>query len=238
MRIRAFQRRSLRTRGIEPQFVEWAGAGSPWLFVWDENAVRRHLEEGTKAAIKLLFLRGDAAWQAQQEKRRRRRARRERSRATVARRVEGATKNPPGPMGPKGFQRPRAIAPRTRACPGSHKAGLLGQKEAAKLGPKSPTPDDAKRMHEVAYALETQLGIGQERRVSPASTAGPTASADCGAQEPLRRASHEGVRWAALRRRGRWRLPEGRERGRMSGIAEVGGDGVLVHVVDEPGGEG
>lgn len=37
-----------------------------------------------------------------------------------------------------------------------YRDGLLGQDVAAKLGPKSPSPDDAKRMHEVAYALETQ----------------------------------------------------------------------------------
>src|SRR5438552_9927930 len=43
--------------GVEPRFRDWNEEtdGSPWLFVWDKNAERRHLEKGVKACLWLTF---------------------------------------------------------------------------------------------------------------------------------------------------------------------------------------
>jgi hypothetical protein len=38
----------------EPEFIEWAG-GDPYEYVWAHNAVRRHLDAGQRAAIRLKF---------------------------------------------------------------------------------------------------------------------------------------------------------------------------------------
>jgi 16S rRNA G966 N2-methylase RsmD len=48
--------------GIKPVTKEFDGDGSPWLWVWDHNAERRHLPAGTKAAIRLDIEEGDEAW--------------------------------------------------------------------------------------------------------------------------------------------------------------------------------
>lgn len=54
--------------GIPPRFTEYKGTDSPWMWVWDENAERRHLQSGTKAAIRLDIEEGDKEWQAAQAK--------------------------------------------------------------------------------------------------------------------------------------------------------------------------
>jgi len=48
--------------GIEPIFTHYDLAISPWDWVWDENAERRHLQAGTKAAIRLDIEEGNRAW--------------------------------------------------------------------------------------------------------------------------------------------------------------------------------
>lgn len=49
--------------GVTPVTKNWDGGGDPWDFVWRENAIRRHLEPGTKTAICFQFLAGSKAWQ-------------------------------------------------------------------------------------------------------------------------------------------------------------------------------
>ena len=54
--------------GIQPRFIEFDPEESPWLFVWDENAERRHLAEGTKAAIWLKVEEKDEEWKAEKQR--------------------------------------------------------------------------------------------------------------------------------------------------------------------------
>ncbi len=49
--------------GVTPTFAEWKGE-DPWEFVWAENVVRRHLEAGQQAAIRIVFDAAHAAWLA------------------------------------------------------------------------------------------------------------------------------------------------------------------------------
>lgn len=55
--------------GVVPRSVRWDGSGSPWSWSWAENAERRHLQGGQKAALMLEMLEGDEAWQAAEKAR-------------------------------------------------------------------------------------------------------------------------------------------------------------------------
>lgn len=53
--------------GITPKFEEWIG--EPWSKVWDTNAERRHLPQGTKAAIRLIMNRAMSSWYEERQQR-------------------------------------------------------------------------------------------------------------------------------------------------------------------------
>jgi len=46
---------------VDPVFQDWSGS-DPWEFVWIQNATRRHLEAGQRAALKIRFLRESGQW--------------------------------------------------------------------------------------------------------------------------------------------------------------------------------
>lgn len=47
---------------VNPVFRDWSGE-NPWEFVWIQNATRRHLEPGQRAALKIRFLRESGQWE-------------------------------------------------------------------------------------------------------------------------------------------------------------------------------
>jgi len=53
--------------GVEPVFAQWDGP-NPYNFVWRENATRRHLEPGVKAAKFLRFKQKSADWEAEKKR--------------------------------------------------------------------------------------------------------------------------------------------------------------------------
>lgn len=67
--------------GVKPRFDELPPETDPWRFVWDENAIRRDLPAGQKAAIRIKFNKGSDEWHASRksEKDRANRQRSERS---------------------------------------------------------------------------------------------------------------------------------------------------------------
>lgn len=60
--------RAAELAGVDVVTREWAG-GDPWDFVWRENAVRRQLDAGQKAALHLEFVSGSEAWHRERAER-------------------------------------------------------------------------------------------------------------------------------------------------------------------------
>ena len=54
--------RACEIAGVTPKYIEWCGA-DPWEYVWSQNAERRHLPAGQKAALFLLKNKKSTAWQ-------------------------------------------------------------------------------------------------------------------------------------------------------------------------------
>jgi N6-adenosine-specific RNA methylase IME4 len=52
--------------GITPVYAQWQG-DNPWQFVWKENASRRDLDAGTKAACYRVYKRGSDAFEAERQ---------------------------------------------------------------------------------------------------------------------------------------------------------------------------
>lgn len=95
----------------EPSFVAWAGR-DPYEYVWAHNAVRRHLEPGQRAAIRLRF---DAALRELAEERR---AQANAARATTQRRRRRDGDSAPQrvtPVSPSGDPGPTPEQRKTRA---------------------------------------------------------------------------------------------------------------------------
>jgi N6-adenosine-specific RNA methylase IME4 len=53
--------RAAQEAGVTPVYQTWIG-DDPWEFVWRENAARRQLEPGVRAALRIMLLEGSAAW--------------------------------------------------------------------------------------------------------------------------------------------------------------------------------
>lgn len=60
--------RAAKAADVTPSFVTWE-EGDPWDLVWRENATRRQLEPGQKAALHLEFVAGSKSWQEERAKR-------------------------------------------------------------------------------------------------------------------------------------------------------------------------
>lgn len=84
-----------RRIGREPITVEWDGAGSPWQYAWDQNAERRDLEPGQRAALRVKCNESEAAWQAQQLERQEQANQARREAAAQQPREDGRFASPP-----------------------------------------------------------------------------------------------------------------------------------------------
>ena len=72
-----------------------------------------------------------------------------------------------GKSGERKAQALRAILRAPEPAQDLYREGLLGQKEAAKLGPKNPTPEEAARVTEVARAVATEAKAAPKPKAEP-----------------------------------------------------------------------
>jgi hypothetical protein len=57
-----------RKAGVKPVFIQWQPNGlDPFAFAWQENAIRRHLEPGTKACCYAKRLASEVEWRASRQ---------------------------------------------------------------------------------------------------------------------------------------------------------------------------
>jgi N6-adenosine-specific RNA methylase IME4 len=160
--------------GIEPVTKEWSG-GDPWDFVWRENAVRRHLEPGQRAAVHLAFVEGSEAWQ---------RERAARVEAANRKHSESARQQPRDERGrvqPKPVVTPRG-AETVRECDRlATSAGVGARTMARAIELRAKAPEQFDRVKRGEVALNKALGevkLAAKRELAETIRANPVVTPD------------------------------------------------------------
>ena len=164
--------------GVDIVTREWSG-GDPWDYVWRENAVRRHLEPGQRAAVHLAFVSGSEAWQRERAKHveAANRARSEKARE------QHATSNPrAGETSGAGSREP---APKPEPVREKHRlatsAGVSPATMQRAIELRAKAPEQFERVARGELPLKTALGevkLAAKRELAETIRANPVVTPD------------------------------------------------------------